>query len=77
LQRDGLNLVGSVRSASPDPAVENCANRRLLGMRGKMDYSGAIVFSSSDKRGHEKMFYSDVTNPRERSVKKLSVSLIV
>jgi hypothetical protein len=46
-------------------------------MREKMDDPGAIVFSSSDKGGHEKMFYSDLTNPRECSVKKLSVSWIV
>ena len=42
-----------------------------------MDDPGAIVFSSSDKRGHEEMLYSDVTNPRECPVKKLSISWIV
>jgi hypothetical protein len=52
---------------------------RLLGMREKMDDLGAIVFSSSDKGGHAKMFssYSDVTNPRKCFVKKLSISWIV
>jgi hypothetical protein len=35
-------------------------------MCGKMDYPGAIVFSSSDKGGH----YSNVINPRKCSVKK-------
>jgi hypothetical protein len=36
----------------------------------KMDDPGAIVFSSSDKGGHEKMIYSNVTNPRKCLVKK-------
>ena len=34
----------------------------------KMDDPGAIIFSSSDKRGHEEMFYSDMTIPRELGI---------
>jgi hypothetical protein len=33
--------------------------------------------AAAKKGGHEKMFYSDVNNPSECSVKKLSISWIV